>query len=163
MKVNPFAIEDLTHDMWMEEPETERNYGKWLWKAYQRGLKDGKPEFVIVAESMEPVIHSELDETDWATGLSNKRQGDPQVHYKICASVDAAKKWLDERNSVRYSGVVEITNWRQGSVGHALPGFEVVGTTGASSLRRTVIYQNEFGTHEHWQQIRVEFVEGVEA
>ena len=38
---------------------------------------------------------------------------------------------------------------------------KVIGTTGASSLRRTVSYVDEFGPHVHWQQIKVEFVEGA--
>lgn len=160
VKVNPFAVEDLTHDMWLDDPKTESGLGAWLWKAYVRGLKDAKQEFVIVAESMEPRIGSELSKDDW-TEL-RRWKADPQVHYKVCASVTAAMHWLDERNSARFSGFVNGTPWSQGSVGQALPGYEVVGTSGASSLRRTVTYVNEFGEHEHWQQIKVEFVEGAE-
>jgi len=119
-----------------------------------------KALFVIVAESMEPVVHSGLDKDDWAK--VNKWQGDPQVSYKVCASVTAAMHWLDQRNSMRFSGFESGTEWTVGSIGQALPGYEQVGETGPSSLRRDVIYANEFGEHKHWQQIRVEWVEGAD-
>lgn len=114
---------------------------------------------VIMAESMEPEIGSDFE--DGNIMKLRKWKADPQVRYAVCASVDVAKKWLDERIGHSAHHVVEFTAWTQGSVGHALPGFEVIGTTGASSIQRTVIYRNEFGTHKHWQQIKVEWVEGA--
>jgi hypothetical protein len=119
------------------------------------------PQHVLIAESMEPVIHWDLDPNDICKTIV--REGDPEVSFRLVVDVETGKKWLDERlQALKWESLaVKVSDWTQGSVGHALPGYEKVGTTGASSIRRSVTYSNRYGTYKLWQQVKVEWIEGA--
>lgn len=115
-------------------------------------------EHVLMAQSMEPVIHSNLNPDDMFEVIF--REGDPQLNFRLVVDVETGKKWLNERLQLlgREAVVVEVSDWTQGSVGYA----SVNGTDDqVSSVQRHVTYTNRYGTYELWQQVKVEWVEGA--
>lgn len=114
-------------------------------------------QIVLMAESMEPQVHSHLGSD---LRLLPNTEGDPQVSYRAVTDLDVGMAWCEARLTQRLVRVLHVGDWRTGSVGYASVHTGRTEVTAASSLVRDVVYEDEFGVHELWQQVRVEWIEG---
>lgn len=113
---------------------------------------------VLMAESMEPEVHRRLG--DDLLPLPNT-QADPRVSYRAVADLDVGMDWCDDRVTNRAVTVVYLGPWTTGSVGYASVHTGRTDVTAQSSVKRTVVYEDEFGIHELWQAVRVEWIKGL--